>query len=69
MVGLSHDTWPMLPLRDSLEPSFVRNVSRRVFLMLCGITAALLGLGASAVPRIAYALEHAGVQHDGTTPL
>ena len=39
------------------EPSAISTLSRRDFLKICSATAALLGIGQSAVPRIAEALE------------
>jgi NiFe hydrogenase small subunit HydA len=41
----------------SPEPSAISTLSRRDFLKICSATAALLGIGQSAVPRIAEALE------------
>ena len=41
----------------SPEPSVISTLSRRDFLKICSATAALLGIGQSAVPRIAEALE------------
>ena len=41
------------------EPSVISSSSRRDFLKICGTTAALLGIGQGAVPRIAEALEKA----------
>jgi NiFe hydrogenase small subunit HydA len=41
------------------EPSAISTLSRRDFLKICGATAALLGIGEGAIPRIAEALEKA----------
>ncbi len=41
------------------EPSAIVSLSRRDFLKICSTTAALLGIGQGAVPRIAEALEKA----------
>lgn len=41
------------------EPSVISSLSRRDFLKICSTTAALLGIGQAAVPRIAEALEKA----------
>jgi len=41
------------------EPSAIASLSRRDFLKICSTTAALLGIGQGAVPRIAEALEKA----------
>lgn len=44
------------PLAQGVEPSPIRGVSRRDFMKLCGITAAMLGLGSMGIPRVAEAL-------------
>ena len=46
-------------LPPSSEPSIIATVSRREFIKICSSSAALLGIGQGAVPRIAEALEKA----------
>lgn len=59
MVAATHQTVDLRSLGLSLEPSAISTLSRRDFLKICSATAALLGIGQSAVPRIAEALEKA----------
>lgn len=61
MAGMSHSKTIRLPvIQDPVieegEPSGIPGVSRRDFLKVCGTAAALLGLGAMGIPRIAEAL-------------
>lgn len=44
---------------DTCDHSVIQALSRRDFLRICGTTAALLGVGQTAIPRIAEALEKA----------
>src|SRR3989337_2774025 len=46
-------------LQHARHPSVIRSLRRGDFLRRCGATASLLGIGATAVPRIAEALEKA----------
>ena len=59
-LNLGRERAPLL--HGSREPSVIPSLSRRDFLKICGTMAALLGLGASAVPRIAQALEEAAAR-------
>ncbi|HLB03004.1 MAG TPA: hydrogenase small subunit [Nitrospiria bacterium] len=61
LSGISHTKGIKLPvIQEPLvqggEPSPIRGVSRRDFIRLCGMTAALLGLGSMGIPRVAEAL-------------
>ena len=49
-------------LQHAPQRSVIQGPSRRDFLRLCGVTASLLGIGATAVPRIAEALEKAAAR-------
>jgi [NiFe] hydrogenase small subunit len=53
---------PVQALQEPFQPSVIRGLSRREFLKICGTTAAVLGLGQAAVPRIAQALERAAAK-------
>ena len=57
MVAATHQPVDLRSFGPSPEPSVISTLSRRDFLKICSATAALLGIGQSAVPRIAEALE------------
>ena len=57
MVAATHQPVELRSFGPSPEPSVISTLSRRDFLKICSATAALLGIGQSAVPRIAEALE------------
>jgi NiFe hydrogenase small subunit HydA len=57
MAAATHQAVDLRSLGPSLEASAISTLSRRDFLKICSATAALLGIGQGAVPRIAEALE------------
>jgi len=59
MAAAIHPTVETRSVGPDSEPSLIARLSRRDFLKICGSTAALLGIGQAAVPRIAEALERA----------
>lgn len=59
MAAATHQTVDFRSPGPSPEPSAISPLSRRDFLKICSATAALLGIGQGAVPRIAEALEKA----------
>src|SRR5512146_314624 len=59
MAAATHQTVDFRSPGPSPEPSAISTLSRRDFLKICSATAALLGIGQGAVPRIAEALEKA----------
>ncbi|MBI2350795.1 MAG: twin-arginine translocation signal domain-containing protein, partial [Deltaproteobacteria bacterium] len=59
MAAAIHPTVGTGPVEPDSEPSINSGLNRRDFLKICGTTAALLGIGQGAVPRIAEALEKA----------
>ena len=59
MAAATHQPLEVWSPGPSPVPSVISTLSRRDFLKICSATAALLGIGQSAVPRIAEALEKA----------
>lgn len=57
MAAATHQPADLRSFGPSPEPSVISTLSRRDFLKICSATAALLGIGQGAVPRIADALE------------
>ncbi len=62
MAAAIHATVETRSVGPASEPSIISALSRREFLKICGSTAALLGIGQAAVPRIAKALEKAAAK-------
>lgn len=59
MEGSSWRVVKVSALQHARQPSVIQGLRRRDFLKVCGATASLLGIGATAVPHIAEALEKA----------
>ncbi len=59
MAAAIHPTAETGSVGPDSESSIISGLSRRDFLKICGTTAALLGIGQAAVPRIVEALEKA----------
>lgn len=62
MAAASSPTIDAEPRGPAPVPSAISSLNRREFLKICATTAALLGVGRAAVPRIAEALEKAAAK-------
>jgi NiFe hydrogenase small subunit HydA len=67
VTGMGHTKGIRLPRLNVIqepvdEPWIIPTVSRRDFLKVCGVAAAMLGLGSMGIPKIAEALERAVIR-------